>query len=300
MNELTREIAALFSLLDDPQPLVQAAVFDRLFHIGEESVPILLELSDAKRGENRDRVEEFIKQLRIRMATQRLTAAFDRPDTQIELEEGVFILAKFGFPDLDTITMRSQLDDMARDIAILSGTRSTAFERFMRLRSYLFTELGFLGNREDYYNPDNSFMNKVLESRRGIPISLSTLMMLLGQRLDIPLKGIGMPMHFLLQYDDGTRSFYIDPFTSGMIITTEQCEAMLSSSGIKLTPDMLAPVSNRDILERMWRNLYLAYQQTSQPDQSAIVADLLKLVSPEFEINDFGSDEEDDDEEEEF
>ena len=109
-----------------------------------------------------------------------------------------------------------------------------------------------------------------------------------------------MPMHFLLQYDDGTRTFFVDPFTSGMIITSEQCQAMLSSSGIKLTPDMLAPVNNRDILERMWRNLYLAYQQTNETEQAQMVAELLKLVSPEFEINDSSGDEDDEDEEEEF
>jgi regulator of sirC expression with transglutaminase-like and TPR domain len=300
MDNFKREIESLFALLDDPQPVVQVSVEERLLELGEAVVPFLRELVIEKNGENSEQVENYVKRIRTHFAVQRISDDFENSDSAIDLEAGVYTIISFGYPGANVVEVRKRLDEMAHDIAVLAGTRSTAFERFMRMRSYLFSELGFIGNREDYYNPDNSYINKVLEMRRGIPISLSVLMMLLGKRLDIPLLGIGMPMHFLLQFDDGTRNFYVDPFTSGMIITSEQCQAMLSSSGIKLTPDMLSPVTDRDILERMWRNLYLAYQQNDRMDEASMVADLLKLVSPEFEINDFGTDEDDEDEEEEF
>ncbi|MAT38545.1 MAG: hypothetical protein CL946_02950 [Ectothiorhodospiraceae bacterium] len=298
MNNLTKEIDALFRLIDDPQPVVQNAVLDRLYEYGEDAIPVLYDFVETNEGENRERVNDFVRQTRIRLATARMAEVFEKPDSLVDLEYGVSIISKFGHPEVDTDVLSTRLDEMANDISVLAGSRSTPFERFMRMRSYLFSELGYVGNREDYYNPDNSYLNKVLDYRKGIPISLSVLMMLLGKRLQVPLQGIGMPMHFLLQYDDGTRMFYIDPFTSGMIITSEQCETMLASSGIKLTPDMLSPVSNRDILERMWRNLYLAYQQKEDEANAALVADLLKFVSPEFEMNDPRDDDEDDEEEE--
>ena len=108
-----------------------------------------------------------------------------------------------------------------------------------------------------------------------------------------------MPMHFLVQYDDGSRMFFVDAYNSGIIITRDQCRLMLSSSGIKLTPEMLAAVTTRDILERMWRNLYLAYQQQSDDAEAARVGQIISFLNPDFKVNN-AMDEGDEDEEEDY
>ncbi|MBE0644986.1 MAG: hypothetical protein IH600_12960 [Bacteroidetes bacterium] len=296
----TRELFALYSLLDDPQVTVQKAVRDRILALGEDAVAGLRELTNVHGNLHQDVVREMVNEIRSSTALRRLGREFDGPEEPVDLEEGAFILCKYGFPEISTRTYQQRLDDMAADIRVLAGARAAPLDMFMKLRSYLFSDLGFIGNREDYYNPNNSYINKVIDYRKGIPITLSVLMLVLGKRLGLTLNGIGMPMHFLVQYDDGSRMFFVDAFNSGIIITRDQCRLMLSSSGIRLTPEMLAPVTTRDIIERMWRNLYLAYQQQGDEDETARVADILAFINPDFKVNNTMEDDPDEDEDEDF
>lgn len=285
MNRISdRELWALFSLLDDAQPSVQEAVRDRLLELGDEVVAPLRALS-ALHDLHRERVDELVDDIRLTLTFRRLGQLYADRSVQPDLEEGVFTIARYGYPDIDTEAYRRRLNEMAADIRVLGGMRATPIDRFMKMRSYLFSELGFAGNQHDYYNPDNSFINKVIDFRRGIPITLSVVMLLVGRRLDLQLHGIGMPMHFLVQYDDGTRMFFVDPFNAGMIITQEQCRSLLASNGIQFTSAMLAPVEPGEILERMWRNLFLAYQKSGRTEEVTRIAKILHFVNPEFPVN---------------
>jgi regulator of sirC expression with transglutaminase-like and TPR domain len=296
----TRELFALYSLLDDPQAAVQKAVRDRILALGEDAVAGLRELTEVHGNLHQDVVRDLVNEIRSSTALRRLGREFDGPEEPVDLEEGAFILCKYGFPEINTAVYQRRLDDMAADIRVLAGGRAAPLDMFMKLRSYLFSDLGFIGNREDYYNPNNSYINKVIDYRKGIPITLSVLMLVLGKRLGLTLNGIGMPMHFLVQYDDGSRMFFVDAFNSGIIITRDQCRLMLSSSGIRLTPEMLAPVTTRDIIERMWRNLYLAYQQQGDEDETARVAEILAFINPDFKVNNTMDEDSDEDEDEDF
>ncbi len=295
----SRELFALYSLLDDPQASVQKAVRDRIAVIGEDCIAGLRELTEMHGNLHREAVEELINELRMKAVMRRLIGyAVDA--SAVDLEEGALAISKYGYPEVALDSYRHRLDDMAADIRILAGARAAPLDTFMKMRSYLFSDLGFLGNREDYYNPNNSFLTKVIDYRKGIPITLSVLMLLLGKRLGLILNGIGMPMHFLVQYDDGSRMFFVDAFNSGIIITRDQCRLMLSSSGIKLKPEMLSPVSPRDILERMWRNLYLAYQQQGDEIETARVAEIISFINPNFKVNNTLEDDRDEDEDDDF
>lgn len=293
-----RELYALFTLLDDPQGSVQEAVRDRLLELGEEAVAPLRQICASYDGQHADRIEDFVNEIRMAATLGRLGASYRSAVPNIDLEEGVFTIARFGYPETEMEAYHARLDEMASDVRVYAGKHAAPIDLFMRMRTHLFNELSFIGNRNDYYNPDNSYLHKVLEYRRGIPITLSVLMMLVGRRLDISLNGIGMPMHFLVQFDDGTRMFFVDAFNSGMIITQEQCRSMLQSSGIQFAPQMLAPVSDKEILERMWRNLLLAYQQKGNTDEVARVGEILGFINPEFKVNIAPPEESDSDEEE--
>ncbi len=296
----TRELFALYSLLDDPQATVQRAVRERLLALGEDAVAGLSELTEVHGNLHQEVVRDLVNDIRHSAALRRLGREFDGPEQPVDLEEGAFILSRYGFPGIDTGIYQKRLDDMAADIRVLAGGQPAPLDMFMKMRSYLFSDLGFIGNREDYYNPHNSYLNKVIDYRKGIPITLSVLMLVLGKRLGLTLNGIGMPMHFLVQYDDGSRMFFVDAFNSGIIITRDQCRLMLSSSGIRLTPEMLAPVATRDVIERMWRNLYLAYQQQGDEPETARIAEILAFINPDFKVNNTMDDDPDEEEDEEF
>ena len=297
---LTRELYALYQLLDDPQASIQDAVRERILVIGEEAVQPLRSIAQDHGDVNRAAVEDLVNEIRMTKTLERLGRNYSDSDRAIDLERGAFVLARYGFPGINISNYEQRLDEMASDIKVLAGMRAAPLDLFMKMRSYLFSDLGFLGNREDYYNPNNSYLNKVIDFRKGIPITLSLLMLVLARRLGLMLNGIGMPMHFLVQYDDGSRMFFVDAFNSGIIITRDQCRLMLSSSGITLTPEMLAPVSPRDILERMWRNLYLAYQQQGDEPEAQRVAELLSFINPDFRVNNTLDEENDEDGEEDF
>lgn len=296
----TRELFALYSLLDDPQATVQKAVRERLLALGEDAVAGLRALTEVHGDLHQDVVRDLVNEIRHSAALRRLGREFDGPEEPVDLEEGAFILARYGFPDINIATYGKRLDEMAADIRVLAGSRAAPLDMFMKMRSYLFSDLGFIGNREDYYNPHNSYLNKVIDYRKGIPITLSVLMLVLGKRLGLTLNGIGMPMHFLVQYDDGSRMFFVDAFNSGIIITRDQCRLMLSSSGIRLTPEMLAPVATRDVVERMWRNLYLAYQQQGDEAETARIAEILAFINPDFKVNNTMDEDNDEEEDEDF
>jgi regulator of sirC expression with transglutaminase-like and TPR domain len=147
--------------------------------------------------------------------------------------------------------------------AKLSG-RDDPGEILILVNDFFIKEKKFQGNKIDYYNPDNSYLNRILDSRMGIPISLCIVYLLIARRLNIPLVGIGMPSHFLLCYSVGSSEIFLDPFNGGQLLTREQCIASLEQTGYGYTPSYLEKVGNRYMIERVLRNLALAYTQMGE------------------------------------
>jgi regulator of sirC expression with transglutaminase-like and TPR domain len=142
----------------------------------------------------------------------------------------------------------------------------------------LFEKEGFSGNVEEYYDPDNSFLNRVLERRTGIPVTLSVIYLLIARRLHLPVRGINMPVHFICQYHTAQQSFYFDPFNKGRIITAAECAKMMQGSGQPCTEDCLRPVKSRKILARMARNLIWIYYQREDMDKTEVLERIMKML----------------------
>lgn len=183
------------------------------------------------------------------------------------LEEGVFLLARFAYPELDPQRYQAQLNQMADILRSRIQSRSSPTEVIGALNDYLFNELHFSGNRENYYVPENSYINRVLETKRGIPISLSVVMLLVAERLNLPLYGIGMPGHFLIAWSDGQTEIFIDPFNEGRVMIREEIESALSEDESELLDQYLQKVSTRQILARMIRNLIQIYAEEGKTEK---------------------------------
>ena len=131
------------------------------------------------------------------------------------------------------------------------------------LSEYLFDELKFAGNHTNYHDPRNSFLNDVIERRRGIPITLSLLYIEVGKRLGVPLVGIGMPGHFIVRHRDELDVF-VDPFHGGILLSKDECAERLkqvTQGALAWDSEYLAPVSSRAFIARMLRNLKVVYLQ---------------------------------------
>lgn len=179
-------------------------------------------------------------------------AAVEGPDEDVDLARASLAVAAGADPALDPAPSLEALDRFAEGVVGLEG-----------LRTRLFEELGFAGNTADYYDIDNSFLNRVIERRLGIPLTLAIVTLEVARRADVDLQGIGMPGHFLVQ--DRTTGVFVDPFNGGEVLDVPGCEArwrQASGAGpeIPFRPEMLAPVGKRAILARMLMNLANIYR----------------------------------------
>ena len=211
-----------------------------------------------------------------------LSALVSRPDGRIDLARAALAIARWEYPRLDADAYLERLDGLARAV---DGVRRApdALGRLHRLREYLFVEQGFAGNRDDYYDPRNSFLNDVLDRRQGIPITLSLVLMEVGKRLGLAIEGIGLPGHFIAGARLDDSQILLDPFNGGALVTPEECEELVGSvvgRPVTLLPEHYAPVSGRHLLTRMLANLKGAYWQRQEWDRVVGAIDRLLVLDP--------------------
>ena len=187
------------------------------------------------------------------------------------LDELAFVLASHVRPDLDVATQLDRLDALAAGVG-----RATASD----LCRHLFVDRGFAGDRATYYDPRNSFLDRVLDRRRGIPITLSVLAIEVGRRIGVPLVGVGMPGHFLVR-EVGIAPSYYDPFDGGRALDETECAARfqdLHGPAAAFDPRMLQPVTGLDVAGRMLANLTRIYIQEGDRTNLAWVLRLRSLL----------------------
>jgi regulator of sirC expression with transglutaminase-like and TPR domain len=199
--------------------------------------------------------------------------------TGMDLDRAALTLATIEFPGLEIDNCLHTLDTFAREIG--SRARNGNGRDYVdAVNHFLFQEIGLRGNEEDYYDPYNSCLNEVISRRVGIPITLSVLYMEISRRLNRPVFGIGLPGHFVVQYNDGVYSTFIDPFHGGELLSADQCydRAQMAIGD----PRVLMPVDKRQILFRMINNLRGIYFSRRRYAKAMQVMDLLIEVSPQL------------------
>lgn len=205
-------------------------------------------------------------------------------DEQARLDVAALEIAAIEYPRLDPGPFLEILDSHARELEALAPQTASAEDYVAAANQYLFADLAFRGNQEDYYNPHNSCLNDVLLTRKGIPITLSLVYMEVARRLGRPVVGVGLPGHFLVQYQDASYSPFIDCYYQGRILTVEDCRDLaiqVSKVDIFRTPSLLHPVSKRQIVIRMLNNLRGIYYQQDSYEKAIRVLDWLLEAEPE-------------------
>ena len=208
------------------------------------------------------------------------------PDDAIDLGHASLLIAREEYPDLDVGRYLSRLDGMAADIARRLKDGEGPRSRVAHLNRLLFEEMGFQGNREEYFDPRNSFLNDVLDRRIGIPITLSTIYLEVGRRIGCPLAGVAFPGHFLVRLGgvQGAPDIFIDPFNRGLLLTEEDCRALILEmykGQLEYRPEFLKRAMNREILERMINNLKGIYQQRRDFHMALKIQQLLLCIAPD-------------------
>ena len=207
------------------------------------------------------------------------------PDEDIRLDRTALLLAAMEYSELDVDHELTLLDSLAAGAARRLGDQRDPLFSVNTLSEYLFDEIGFRGNEEDYYDPRNSYLNDVLARRLGIPITLSLVYIEIGRRLGVPLSGVGMPGHFLVSHH-GVDDLYIDPFHGGILLTQNECAErvrQVTQGGVAWDPRYLAPIGHREFIARMVRNLKGAYLARQDHSRALRMIDWLLAAQPEVD-----------------
>lgn len=202
----------------------------------------------------------------------------------INIPRAALVIARsVAYPDLQISAYLAILDDLTRDAGKYIASVATAREKSEKLAEFLFVQEGFRGNRENYEDPRNSFLNEMLERRLGIPISLSILYAEIAGRLGLNASGVGLPGHFIVRLDDDGEKWYLDPFNGGRPLSASGCALLVrNSTGYKgpMNPDWLEPSAAEDILTRVLNNLRVIYVERQNWDKALAVVRLLRLIQP--------------------
>lgn len=207
----------------------------------------------------------------------------DVEDERIDLIRSALVIARTEYPTLDIEEYAGRIERMSRRASALAAGLGASGMR-SALNQVMFEEGNLRGNREDYYDPRNSFLNDVLDRGLGIPITLAIIYMEVARRVGYLLAGVGMPGHFLLKHygDDGQETL-IDCFNHGDILSRQDCQSRLDeiySGEMALRPEFLHPISRRQILTRMLNNLKTVYLSTRNFRKALTIADLILVIHP--------------------
>ena len=205
-------------------------------------------------------------------------------DERIDLLRAALTIARTQYPQLDIDSYIYRVDAIARRVAARIRDIGDIAQTIYALNTVLFKEEQLCGNRENYYDPRNSFLNDVLDHRLGIPITLALIYMEVARRIGFPLFGVGMPGHFLLKhYDVEGRQVLIDAFNSGHILSARDCRQRLQEiydGQLTFQPEFLMSVSRRQMLTRILNNLKTIYLSTRNFRKALPIVDLILVIYP--------------------
>lgn len=286
-----KEVDALITLLDDPDEMIFTQVKGKFISFGKDVIPQLeAAWEDCFDEFMQKRIEAIIHTIRFE-AIARALKDWAKDESQ-DLLKGILIVSRYQYPDLDEERLRKQLAQIKQDVWLELNDDLTALEKIKIINHILFDVHRFRGNTENYHSPSNSYLNTVLETRQGNPISLCILYMILCRDLGIPVSGVDLPLHFILAYIDDMPSFlnfteggepdnilfYINPFSNGIIFSKNDIDQFLNQQNIEPTARYYKPCTNVDIMKRVLRNLIYSFEKEQKEDK----AEELKLLLQEL------------------
>jgi regulator of sirC expression with transglutaminase-like and TPR domain len=200
----------------------------------------------------------------------------------MDLLEGLWIVATYQYPDLSLDKLRQDVEQLFYDVWVDFKDDMHPDERVRAMNNAFFTKLKFAPNNKHFHSPANSMINQVLESRRGNPITLCILYMLIANRLKLPIYGVNLPNLFVLTYKDNNGvQFYINVFNRGLIFSKKDIDQYIDQLNLKQLSTFYQPCTNADIVRRVLRNLVLAFEKNGDVDRVREVERILEMVQDE-------------------
>ncbi|CAG0977680.1 hypothetical protein FLAV_01593 [Flavobacteriales bacterium] len=285
-----KEISALIRLLEDPDETVFYHVKDKILSFGNEVIPLLESAWETSfEPLMQKRIENIIHQLQfvnIKTGIREWYLAGGK-----DLLSGVLFVAKYQYPDLNEEKIKHFINQLSQDVWLELNDYLTAPEKVKVINKILYDIHGFSGNKTNFHSPQNSFINTVLESKKGNPLSLGIVYLLVCNKLSMPVLGVNLPEHFVLAYiEDNIFKFgqkierkdilfYINPFNRGFIFSSVEIDKFIQQINIMPSESHYLPCKNTDIVVRMLKNLVISYQKLGYAEKQQEIEELLKVFS---------------------
>ena len=279
------EINALVKLLDDPDEQVYQQVHQRLLEYGSEAITHLESAWEQSLDTLlHERIENIVHTIQFTNVKEDLNLWYQ--SGAFDLLQGALIINRYQYPDLDEQAIIFQIEEIKREIWVGLQYEMSSIEKIKLINHVFYNQFGFSGNTKNHHDPQNSYLNQVLESKKGNQISLAIIYATLAQKLDIPVYGVNLPQHFILGYIDESNAekeygvlFYINAFNKGAIFGKHDVDQFLRQLNLEPQPGFYAPCSNAEIVRRIIRNLISAYENLGAAEKVAELKQMQEILS---------------------
>ncbi|MEI6765152.1 MAG: transglutaminase-like domain-containing protein [Bacteroidota bacterium] len=283
----TRELEALIRLIDEPDEEVFRKIREKILGYSSSAIPLLQKIWDNNfNPQIQSRIESLMAQLRRESLYQELSNWYTLGGMNLLL--GYILVSRSEHPNLDEEKIRNFIDKIKQDIWLELNNNLTALEKVRIINKIIYDIYRFDGNRTHFHSPSNFLVDQLIETRKGSPISLSILYIVLAQSLGMPVYGVNLPEHFVLAWvdeqadgefsneDDEGVMFYINAFSKGAVFSKREVDQFLIQVKIAPQKAFYQPCSNIDIIVRLLRNLIFSYKKMGENEKAA---ELEKLQS---------------------
>ena len=230
-----------------------------------------------------ERIESLIQQIQFTSVSTELKEWAAKGGEN--LLYGVFLVAKYQFPELFFSEIEERIEILRKDAWIEFNKNLTALEKVRIINHIMFAIHKFSGNTSNFYSPGNSYINQVLETKKGNPISLAVIYLSVAQKLEMPVYGVNLPLNYLLAYQDPSYPddpdgimFYINAYNKGAIISRKEIEFFLTEQKLKISPEYFRPCSNIITVERVLRNLSFSYEKLGYVEKNKDISRLIEII----------------------
>jgi len=291
MTNNPNQLSALINLLDEPDDKTFDIIREKIFAFGEQAVPSLeMAWENSFDGIVQGRIEWIIHRIQQEGFRHQLIdwMKFGSSD----LLKGFLLISRSHYPDLNPEEITVAIEQMKMDAWLELNDNLTALEN-VKVMNHIFYDMHkFEGNRINLYAPTNQYINTVLETRKGSPLTLGIIYLILAQRLNLPIQGVNLPQHFILAYTTelyhssaGTADvlFYINPFNKGAVFTRREIDLFIRQMQMKPESSFFSPCTNVDIILRLVSNMILTYTQLGNPEKVEELNALLNLMKGAYE-----------------
>ena len=269
-----KEIRALVSLLDDNDNEILKHVENQIFSIGADVIPFLeAQWENSFDSDLQQRIEQMIHSIQFEDLISKL--ADWKEEGAEDLFKGMCIVCSYLYPDVDYSDLSKELEQLYYEVWLEFKYDMHPLDQVKVLNSIFFHKLRFRPNTKNFYAPNNSMINMVLETRKGNPISLCVVYLLIAHKLKLPMFGVNLPKQFVLTYKSKDMQFYISVFNKGLVFSRADIDTHIRQHNLSPSPAFYEPCSTQDIIVRVLRNLYVSYKELGETQK---MEEILRLV----------------------